>query len=122
MTREETIHMLEIELKAEVFVRKCFDEPIHNKRIEAFKTAIELLKQPERPNEERPNEVWIKLPCNIGDTVYRIKYDFYYTKSYQIYEWKFTLEMLNDVGHSVFLTREEAEKKIADMRGGRNDI
>lgn len=58
MTREEAIHILEIELKAERFVRKCFDEPIHNARTEALNIAIEALRQDERPKGrwEEPTE------------------------------------------------------------------
>lgn len=44
ISKEETIHILEIELKAERFVRKCFDEDQNSKVAEALEMAITALK------------------------------------------------------------------------------
>ena len=64
----------------------------------------------------------LKLPCKVGDTVYLINeeqedmYDLS-THYYFIDECKFIIEMYNDIGISVFLTKAEAEKALAEMKG-----
>lgn len=56
----------------------------------------------------------LRLPCKVGDTVYSVVAD-----GRQIIELRFCLEFYvvrkNDFGKTVFLTREEAEKALADM-------
>lgn len=66
------------------------------------------------------------LPCKVGDTVYQIlqkgsghweedKYILDDRGTPKIYERGFHLILLNDIGKTVFLTREEAE---AALKGG----
>lgn len=75
----------------------------------------------------------VKLPCNLGTTVYYVQKcqapscneclgftrvdncccDF---KS-RIFEQKFDYRHLGAFGHSVFLTKEEAEQELAEMYG-----
>lgn len=64
----------------------------------------------------------IVLPCKVGDTVYRIHHEFVaaFTPSFHVYEileCTFTLDMFEEIGETVFLTREEAEKALAERRG-----
>lgn len=65
----------------------------------------------------------LKLPCKVGDTVYAIitihilgdigdKAD----KSYRIDQQKFSLEMLDKIGKTIFLTRDTAEKRLSELR------
>lgn len=67
--------------------------------------------------------IWLRMPCYIGDTVYEIAgvkwvgdRDWQYQSHKEAYakEIKFTLEKYNMFGLTVFLTKEEAEKKIAE--------
>lgn len=68
---------------------------------------------------------WYRLPCRIGDTVYMIdgatlkghdwKY-LTYEKAY-VRETIFAIEHINSFGKTVFLTRAEAEAKLAEMEG-----
>ena len=67
--------------------------------------------------------IWMKIPCRKGDTVYEIDgitwkgYDWKY-KSYEnafVKETVFRLEMLSEIGKTVFLTKEEAEQALARM-------
>lgn len=62
----------------------------------------------------------VELPCKVGTIVY-------YVGSYQIGTWKkkirydifefpFTLEMLDTYGNNWFLTREEAEKRLKELQ------
>ena len=68
--------------------------------------------------------IWMKIPCRKGDTVYEIDgitwkgYDWKY-KSYEnafVKETVFRLEMLSEIGKTVFLTKEEAEQALAKMK------
>ena len=104
MTREEAARILKP-------LVKYVDLSKYEK--EAVDMAIEALK-------ERPKGRWVELPCDIGDTVYGIvrQHDNFDDRPYRIVSAiGFKLEMLNNIGKTVFLTREEAEKALADMRG-----
>lgn len=75
------------------------------------------------------NRVWINIPCNIGDTVYRITQNVYTKiKAIKICTVSriainnsevqiFTKERYGQAiyGKTVFLTREEAEKALEEM-------
>ncbi len=60
----------------------------------------------------------IVLPCKVGDTVYELKYYHCCTNPeldfYDIDEKSFGLDMLNKIGKTVFLTREEAEQALKE--------
>ncbi len=60
----------------------------------------------------------IVLPCKVGDTVYELKYYHCCTNPeldfYDIDEKTFGLDMLNKIGKTVFLTREEAEQALKE--------
>lgn len=58
------------------------------------------------------------LPCKLGTKVYRIRYkiaDYPDEPDLAIADTWFTLEYREDIGKTVFLTREEAEKALAEM-------
>lgn len=56
------------------------------------------------------------LPCNIGDTVYKVVYNHCCTDPtldyYDILTTKFNLDMINEVGHSVFTSLESAKSEF----------
>lgn len=81
----------------------------------------------------------VRLPCKVGDTVYTLSYKYeckndydckvprqwkceenipceYEKKIHYVKESKFCLNMLDFLGKTVFLTREEAEKKLEEMK------
>ena len=62
----------------------------------------------------------IVLPCKVGDTIWRLKRTFEtypdISKPY-IEPDAFLLQDVWNVGKTVFLTREEAEKALAEMEG-----
>ena len=61
---------------------------------------------------------FIELPCTIGDTVYMInsKIDPYAgDEYYTIIQAPFRVSMLHLIGKFLFLTREEAEKKLEEL-------
>ena len=71
----------------------------------------------------------IKLPVAVGDTVYTLErpcevpydcgYDCKFCDDFKLYISKtsFVLDMLDDVGNTVFATREAAEAALKEMKG-----
>ena len=71
----------------------------------------------------------IELPCAVGDTVYWISesdaclfcnspcYERCEEGALKIKEIPFKLHMLNEIGEIIFLTKEAAEAKLAEMEG-----
>lgn len=60
----------------------------------------------------------LKLPCKVGDEVWRIstQHDNYDDSPYKIVtRTTFRLDMLDCTGKTVFLTKAEAEKALAEM-------
>jgi hypothetical protein len=68
----------------------------------------------------------IELPCKVGDTVYVVGWDIIdwdtedfssQTRRWFIYENLFDVEMIYAIGKMIFLTKEEAEAKLAELKG-----
>lgn len=59
----------------------------------------------------------VVLPCKVGDTVYRLQYIEQTPRriTVGVVPIKFALIWLEEFGKTVFLTREEAEKALAEM-------
>lgn len=75
--------------------------------------------------EFKDKSEWVKLPCKVGDSVYRLEYD-RYANSWQVYRTDYATK--HDViewtlfGAALFKTREDAEKALAKvMRGEKLD-
>lgn len=62
----------------------------------------------------------IKLPCKVGDDVYYILGIPNETPC-TIDKCTFELSDINKIGKTLFLTKEEAEAKLKELRGGEND-
>ena len=62
------------------------------------------------------NGLLLRLPCKVGDTVYSVVKD-----GLQIFELEFSLDFyvrrMSDFGKTVFLTKEEAEQALAEIKG-----
>jgi hypothetical protein len=62
----------------------------------------------------------VVLLCKVGTKVYRIRYtiaDYPDEPDLEIADTWFTPEYREDIGKTVFLSREEAEKALAEMEG-----
>ena len=86
-------------------------------------------------------DLFVKLPCNVGSTVYEI--DFYYDcaenkyNTCEMFEYEdedaclncynnktiwiirevaFELNMINDIGERIFITKEEAENALEERK------
>lgn len=59
----------------------------------------------------------VVLPCKVGDTVYRLQYIEQTPGRFTVgvAPIEFTLIWLEDIGETIFLTREDAEKALAEM-------
>lgn len=65
----------------------------------------------------------VVLPCKLGTKVYRIRYkiaDYPDEPDLEIADTWFTPEYREDIGKTVFLTREEAERAMEEMEGKKN--
>ena len=93
---------------------KCLDRNIYNKLVE-----YEDLEE---------QGLLLKLPCKVGDKIYQIEDNYIYefdAKSIDIRkeneEYIFCIEYgdykLDDIGKTVFLTKEEAEKELKRLEG-----
>ena len=63
-------------------------------------------------------DLLLKLPCKVGDIVYMIinQRDNYDDTIYKIVSaTSFGLSMIDNIGKTVFLTKEEAEHKLKEM-------
>lgn len=92
--------------------------------------------------EAEEHGLLMKLPVPLGTTVYTLStifdciYDYdcksyqkwkceedipceYEKRSYHIKETEFGFVMAHSIGETVFLTREEAEKKLEEMKNGK---
>lgn len=63
----------------------------------------------------------LKLPCAVGDTVYALRIDnsaymMSNKKAWEIVEERFEIRQFDSIGKTVFLTRQEAERKLANLK------
>jgi len=95
-------------------------------RLAAYEDIAELCGGFDRLRElaeaDKDGRVLI-LPCKLGTKVYRIRYkivDYPGKPEPEITTTWFTPEYREDIGKTVFFTREEAEKALQEM-GGKKD-
>lgn len=88
----------------------------------ACRITLEKLRKCKKYDDLEEQGLLIKLPCKVGDTVYKIyeslvfgeigdKADVYR----HVEERKFSYEMIPEVCNTVFLTKEEAEQKLKEL-------
>ena len=105
--------------------------------LELAKLAI-MQKELKEYKDLEEQGLLVRLPCKVGDTVYTLSYRYeckndydckvprqwkceenipceYEKKIHYVKESKFCLRMLESLGKTVFLTREEAEKALEEM-------
>lgn len=78
--------------------------------------AIEKLAEYEDAEEQG---LLLRLPCKVGAQVWKIKEcsgGGRIPNWHEIYNVNFALELLSDFGKTVFLTKEEAEQALAEMK------
>lgn len=91
---------------------ECYDCCIDNKVAKKLlNDAITKLVEYEDLEEQGR---LMKLPCEIGHRVYMI-YQFCGEGAWEIEEHKIKLEDLENIGKTVFLTREEAEAALKEL-------
>ncbi len=106
---------------------------------EKYEQVAKWLKELKSYKEAEEQGLLMKLPVPLGTTVYTLStifdciYDYdcksyqkwkceedipceYEKRSYHIKETEFGFVMAHSIGETVFLTREEAEKKLEEMK------
>ncbi len=120
-------------------VQECFDKLAEYEKTgitpgqirEMSKMYEELATELGRYKKAEEQGLLIMLPCKEGDTVYSIEADCggdildcrrrdcencdYLIR--HVSEIRFGIEMREEIGKTVFLTREEAEKALKEMEG-----
>ena len=101
---------------------------------EKYEQVAKWLKELKSYKEAEEQGLLVRLPCKVGDTVYKItrfcsggirdcgySYECSECPEYKpfIEYIEFKITILKDIGKNVFLTREEAEKKLEEMK---NDL
>lgn len=97
---------------------KLFDYAL--KESKTLTEQLTLLKHIRKLAEADKDGRVLILPCKLGTKVYRIRYeiaDYPDDPEPEIATTWFTPEYREDIGKTVFLTREEAEKALAEMEG-----
>lgn len=91
---------------------------------EKYEQVAEWLEELKAFKDAEEQGLLVRLPCKVGDMVYKLWY--YDGKPYKIQQHVIrTLSELcgimeaKKLGKSVFLTREEAEKKLEEMKNGK---
>jgi hypothetical protein len=113
---------------------KCFEEPCCgmgeclDDKCSLMLDACKKLAEYEQLEEQG---LLVRLPCKVGDTVYKItrfcsggirdcgySYECSECPEYKpfIEYIEFKITILKDIGKTVFLTREEAERKLEEMK------
>lgn len=96
------------------------------KRLAAYEDIAELcggLDRLRKLAEADKDGRLVVLPCKLGTKVYRIRYkiaDYPDEPDLEIADTWFTPEYREDIGKTVFLTREEAERAMEEMEGKKN--
>ena len=104
---------------------------------EKYEQVAKWLKELKFYKEAEEQGLLVRLPCNVGDTVFRINegaknpiIELTVTQI-NIIRKSYNLEVVdrdggelmyfkNDIGNSIFLTREEAENKLEEMKKNDN--
>ena len=98
-----------------LFCKNCIEHSNCEAECNAINICIKKLSAYETAEEEGRLVV---LPCKVGDIVYKImcQRDNFDDRPYRIItSVNFRLDMADDIGKTVFLTREEAEKELKRM-------
>lgn len=86
----------------------------YNNAIDKAKEIVNELAEEYKDAEKQG--LLLRLPCKVGDTVYSVVKD-----GLSIFELEFSLDFYvrrkDDFGKTIFLTREEAEQALAEMKG-----
>lgn len=89
---------------------------------EAYTQQAKELAEYKRADEQG---LLLRLPCKVGDTVYHFVFidDVVEIKEVKVARLSNLVAMMEDgdFGESVFLTREEAESKLEELRGGKSE-
>ena len=87
--------------------------------LEHLYAVIEAAEKVSKYETAKEDGILVVLPCKVGDFVYKIIYqrDNFDDRPYRIVtKVRFRFDMIDDIGKTIFLTREEAEKKLEEIK------
>lgn len=83
-------------------------------------SIAQALKKLQNYEDAEEQGLLLRLPCKVGDTVWgliRFSGGGRVPSWYELCRYTFTLSMFQEIGKTVFLTREEAESALAEKGG-----
>ena len=125
-----------------IYCKKCADEMLSTPEyIKNYKRIIADLQAENAELRERLSKA-VELPCKVGDTIFYVQYFCDYKgcdsttqqfccgckemierekhkEKYVICEKSFVLKDLEKIGKKYFTTREAAEARLAELKGGK---
>lgn len=98
-------------------------EPLKMSKGQMSAEIRRLRKLEKEINQKIENGTLIELPCKMGVMVYEIEKDLDedYDYFYFIRRMKFRFYLFDNWGDTVFRTREEAEKRLLELQGVKNE-
>ena len=127
-----------------IYCKKCADEMLSTPEyIKNYKRIIADLQAENAELRERLSRA-VELPCKVGDTIFYVQYFCDYKgcdsttqqfccgckemierekhkEKYVICEKSFVLKDLEKIGKKYFTTREAAEARLAELKGGEHE-
>ena len=92
-------------------------------------SIAQCLKKLQEYEDTEETSLLLRLPCKVGDTIYYVAdgkitekhvNGFLYTNQLYIVTEEFNFNCpASVIGHALFITREEAEAKLKELRGGK---
>lgn len=135
MTAEKAIRLLHPDTTADAIAEIKYYKGFTGKLAvvtavaEACSMAVEALEKVEEYKRLEEQGLLLRLPCKVGDTVWTTKWwdivqesvvvdgkKYFRNKDkHKVTKEKFSLYDYERIGKAVFLTREEAEKKLKEL-------
>ena len=102
------------------FIDDYADELDYIKNMQEHEQYAEWLEELKMYRKLEEQGLLLRLPCKAGSTVYKIitQRDNFDDRAYKIVSAiEFRISMIDEIGKTVFLTKEEAEQKLKEIKG-----
>lgn len=97
----------------------CYMQGTTSEHLTSIELAIQALEKVKEYQQLEEQDRLIKLPCKVGATVYLVKSNG--TIEECVAGPMFIGVLKEEFGKEWFLTREEAEEKLKELRGGEHE-
>lgn len=99
---------------------RLLEPPQVHLKMSKHEMRLEILKLREENKSYRDkieNGTLVELPCKVGTKIYIVGESDFCIPKYQMWEDEFCLEDVERFGDTVFITKDEAEKRLEELRG-----